>query len=115
MVLKGLAAGGALVAVAIAVYAAFVLRPAAPATGVNLAPAQAVNSVLAPNGLALPQLQPVQPASAPAFINDVSSVNLTLPAGERAEVRAIQPVSESTSANAAGAVEGKALMGCGGE
>lgn len=111
MVLKGLAVGGAIAAVAIAVFAALVLRPAAPAPGLVVESNPAGNVVMLPNGMAAPQLQLSQPGSGPALANEVSLVSLVGMARDNAEAGALKLAAERASANAA---EQKALMGCGG-
>lgn len=110
MLLKGLALGGAVAAVAIAVLAALVLRPAAPTGGIVADPAPAGNVVVLPNGIAAPQLQP---GSAPALVNDVSSANLGSAARDTADASTFKLTAENS--NAANAVEAQAVMGCAGK
>jgi hypothetical protein len=75
MVLKGLAVGGVLAAVLSVVAAFLFLRPVAPSAGLVAEP-MTVQAVPMPNGVALPQLQPAQPASAPVLVNDAAPVGL---------------------------------------
>lgn len=112
MVLKGLAIGGAIAAVAIAVFAALALRPAAPAPGLVFESNPAGNVVVLPNGMAAPQLQLSQPGAAPALANELSLVGLVGMARDNAAASALKLAAEqSTGTNA---VQEKALMGCGG-
>jgi hypothetical protein len=115
MVLKGLALGGAIAAVAIAVFAALTLRAGPPAPAVVTDPA-GVNMVVLPNGLAAPQLQPAQPGSAPALVNDASPASLVGTAGDTAGSSAVKlDAAESSAASATEATEAKALKSCAGD
>ena len=105
MVLKALAVSGVVAAV-LSVVAAFLLLRPAPATGLSAEPAT-LNAVVLPNGLSSPRLQPAQPASAPAFVNDAAPASLV--SAEARLFAAEKPFSRGAQANEAVA----AYTGCG--
>lgn len=112
MVLKGLAFGGAIAAVAIAVFAALVLRPAAPAPGLTVESGQPGTMVVMPNGMAAPQLQLSQPGSAPALVNETGPGSLVGLSRDNAET--LKLAAEGSGA-AAAAAEEQLVAGCGGK
>ncbi len=111
MLWKGLVVSGAVAVVAFAVIAALAFSPA-PAGGTLAQPA-AGNVMVLPNGVAAPQLQPVQPASAPVLVSEGSLVSLVGVARDSAETTALKLAAERQ--NATDAAEQNALMGCGGK
>lgn len=111
MLWKGLVAGGAVTLVALALFVALTSRPMA-ASGTLAQPAPAGNVIVLPNGLAMPQLQPAQPATAPVLVSDVSLVSLVSVARDNAETTALKLAGDKPAA-ASNAVEQKALLGCG--
>ncbi len=112
MLWKGLIAGGSAALVALALFVALTSRPVA--TGGTLAqPAPAGNVIVLPNGLAMPQLQPAQPATAPALLSDVSLVSLVSVARDNAETTALKLTGEKSVAGNASMQQ--ALTGCGGK
>ncbi len=111
MLWKGLVVSGAVAVVAFAVIAALAFGPA-PAGGTLAQPA-AGNVMVLPNGVAAPQLQPVQPASAPVLVSEGSLVSLVGMARDSAETTALKLAAERQTAT--DAAEQKALMGCGGK
>ena len=112
MLWKGLVVSGAVVVVAFAVIAALAFGPV-PAGGTLAQPATG-NVMVLPNGVAAPQLQPAQPASAPVLRSEGSLVNLVGMDRDSAEANALQLAAERQT-TAADATEQKALMGCGGK
>lgn len=111
MLWKGLVVSGAVAVVAFAVIAALAFSPA-PAGGTLAQPA-AGNVMVLPNGVAAPQLQPAQPASAPVLVSEGSLVSLVGMARDSAETTALKLAAERQTAT--DAAEQKALMGCGGK
>ncbi|MCX7791731.1 MAG: hypothetical protein N2378_13905 [Chloroflexaceae bacterium] len=112
MLWKGLVVSGAVAIVAFAIFAALAFSPA-PAGGTLAQPAPAGVMVL-PNGVAAPQLQPAQPASAPVLVSEGSLVSLVGMARDSAEATALKLAAERQT-TATDATEQKALMGCGGK
>ncbi|NWF81697.1 MAG: hypothetical protein HXY37_16895 [Chloroflexi bacterium] len=110
MLWKGLVAGSAAALVALALFVALTSRPMA-AGGTLAQPAPAGNVIVLPNGLAMPQLQPAQPATAPALLSDVSLVSLVSAARDNAETTALKLTAEKSVAGNASTQQ--ALMGCG--
>lgn len=111
MLWKGLVVSGAVAVVAFAVMAALAFSPA-PAGGTLAQPA-AGNVMVLPNGVAAPQLQPAQPASAPVLVSEGSLVSLVGMARDSAETTALKLAAERQTAT--DAAEQKALTGCGGK
>jgi hypothetical protein len=111
MLWKGLVVSGAVALVAFAVIAALAFGPAL--AGGTLAQPAAGNVMVLPNGVAAPQLQPVQPASAPVLVSEGSLVSLVGMARDSAEATALKLAAERQTAT--DAAEQKALMGCGGK
>lgn len=112
MLWKGLIAGGAAALVAVALFVALTSRPMA--SGGTLAqPAPASSGIVLPNGLAMPQLQPAQPAAAPALVSDVSLVSMVSVARDNAETTALKLMGEKAVTGHASTQQ--ALTGCGGK
>lgn len=111
MLWKGLVVSGAVAVVVFAVIAALAFSPA-PAGGTLAQPA-AGNVMVLPNGVAAPQLQPAQPASAPVLVSEGSLVSLVGIARDSAKTTALKLAAERQTAT--DAAEQKALMGCGGK
>ncbi len=112
MLWKGLVVSGAVAVVAFAIVAVLAFGPA-PAGGTLAQPA-AGNVMVLPNGVAAPQLQPVQPASAPVLVSEGNLVSLVGMARDSAEATAAKLVADRQT-GASAATEQKALMGCGGK
>ncbi|MGQ9926087.1 MAG: hypothetical protein ACUVS4_04365 [Chloroflexaceae bacterium] len=112
MLWKGLVMSGAVAIVAFAVIAALAFGPV-PAGGTLAQPATG-NVVVLPNGVAAPQLQPVQPASAPVLLSEGSLVNLPGRAGESDEASVLK-LTAGQQTTVADTTEQKAVMGCGGK
>jgi hypothetical protein len=112
MVLKGLAIGGSIVGVAIAIFAALTLRPAAPAPAMMLEQAPAVEMMVLPNGVAAPQLRLAEPAAAPALI-DAGTTSLV--GMDRANVDAGAALFSAEKPARAADVAEQAVLGCGGK
>ncbi|MFV9505723.1 MAG: hypothetical protein AB4911_14300 [Oscillochloridaceae bacterium umkhey_bin13] len=112
MILKGLAIGATVAAFAVAIFVALTFQPA----GATFTP-PTTNVVVLPNGIAAPQLQPVQ-QGAPALIEgNVSLTSLVRTNVDNAAVVALDlHNSMSKSAPlATNAVQYQALAGCGGK
>ncbi|MCS6882633.1 MAG: hypothetical protein RMK84_17725 [Oscillochloridaceae bacterium] len=112
MLWKGLAVSGAVAVAAFAIVAALAFGTA-PKGGTLAQPATG-NVVVLPNGVAAPQLQPAQPASAPLLVSEGSLVSLVEKARDSAEATAVKLAAERQT-GATNAAEQKALTGCAGK
>jgi hypothetical protein len=111
MVLKGLALGAAAAVVAVAI---FVALSAPPARMSGAAPSNSVQVMLLPNGIAAPQLQPLQ-QGAPALIEgETSLAPMTRVGTDQVGAAAMSTQQLSAGApSAANTSQSQAVLACG--
>lgn len=112
MVLKGLALGATVAAVAVAFMLVFTFQP----TGTTLSTPSS-NLVVMPNGVVMPQLQPIQhggPALVEGNVSMVSLLRSNLDHATSAALDAQQRMTKHAPLTS-NALSSQALMSCGGK
>lgn len=112
MVLKGLAIGGAVAAVVVAIFVALTFQPGPAA--VTTQPAPAANVMVLPNGMAAPRLEPAQQGAILAD-GEVSVVGTVREAIDRAELSVTSLRAELSAPSSSTNVDAYAVMSCGGK